>query len=174
MVYAPEIELPKLSQQAKHLLQRAVRNTQRLPVRELQSMAGRARYMYMAIIPAGRFFLRELHDVVGSKWGGRVRMTQNSVGTCISGAGNERQHITWKEHKALRLAVESFLPHLACRRMLLHEGIRARYIPQSAANVWADRLSMHLDSDGWQPDPVLFAELKAEWGPTPPTASSRP
>eukprot|EP00873_Tetraselmis_striata_P008905 jgi/Tetstr1/429169/TSEL_019122.t1 len=37
------------------------------------------------------------------------------------GATDERQHITWKELKAVRLAVESFLPHLAGRRVLLHE-----------------------------------------------------
>eukprot|EP00873_Tetraselmis_striata_P006609 jgi/Tetstr1/426873/TSEL_017087.t1 len=41
--------------------------------------------------------------------------------------------------------------------------IRARYI-RSAANGWADRLSRHLDSDDWQLDPVLFAELEAMWG----------
>eukprot|EP00873_Tetraselmis_striata_P006694 jgi/Tetstr1/426958/TSEL_017171.t1 len=41
--------------------------------------------------------------------------------------------------------------------------IRARYI-RSAANVWADRLSRHLDSDDWQLDPVMFAELEAMWG----------
>eukprot|EP00873_Tetraselmis_striata_P025464 jgi/Tetstr1/445728/TSEL_033376.t1 len=41
--------------------------------------------------------------------------------------------------------------------------IRARYI-RSAANVCADRLSRHLDSDEWQLDPVLIAELEAMWG----------
>jgi hypothetical protein len=34
--------------------------------------------------------------------------------------------------------------------------IRARYI-RSAANVWADKLSRHLDNDGTRLDPVLFA-----------------
>eukprot|EP00873_Tetraselmis_striata_P010603 jgi/Tetstr1/430867/TSEL_002009.t1 len=190
-----------------------------------------------------RFYLRELHDVVGSKWGGRVRMTHQlrrdlqwwtAVPTRANGrpihrhvetaymhcdssgygwgavpngrleargfweAADERQHITWKELKAVRLAVESFPPHLAGRRVLLHEDnqavcsvlaglasrfpammaelrkrwylldsngvhIRARYI-RSAANVWADRLSRHLDSDDWKLDPVLFAELEAMWG----------
>eukprot|EP00873_Tetraselmis_striata_P033014 jgi/Tetstr1/453278/TSEL_003960.t1 len=97
------------------------------------------------------------------------------------GAAEERQHITRKELKAVRRVVESFLPHLAGRRVLLHEdnqavcsvlagptsrspemmaelrklwylmdmnGVhnRTRYI-RSAANVWADRLSGHLDSD---------------------------
>eukprot|EP00873_Tetraselmis_striata_P020371 jgi/Tetstr1/440635/TSEL_028945.t1 len=42
--------------------------------------------------------------------------------------------------------------------------LRARYI-RSAANVWADRLSRHMDSDDWQVDPVLFAELDARFGP---------
>eukprot|EP00873_Tetraselmis_striata_P028933 jgi/Tetstr1/449197/TSEL_036404.t1 len=41
---------------------------------------------------------------------------------------------------------------------------RARYI-RSATNVWADRLSRHLDSEDWQLDRVLFAELDARFGP---------
>jgi hypothetical protein len=28
-------------------------------------------------IPAARFFLKELHSVVGEKWGGLVRLTPN-------------------------------------------------------------------------------------------------
>eukprot|EP00873_Tetraselmis_striata_P018824 jgi/Tetstr1/439088/TSEL_027578.t1 len=40
---------------------------------------------------------------------------------------------------------------------------RARYI-LPAANVWADRLSRHLDNDDRQLDPVMFAELEALWG----------
>jgi hypothetical protein len=42
-------------------------------------------------------------------------------------------------------------------------NIRARYI-RSAANVGADRLSIHLDNDDWQLDPVLFAELNSRFG----------
>jgi hypothetical protein len=34
---------------------------------------------------------------------------------------------------------------------------------RSAANVWADKLSRHLDSDDWRLDPVLFAELDARF-----------
>eukprot|EP00873_Tetraselmis_striata_P046592 jgi/Tetstr1/466856/TSEL_011313.t1 len=114
-------------------------------------------------------------------------------------SADERQHITWKELKAVRLAVESFLPHLAGRNVLLHEDnqavcqvlsgltsrspqmmaelrrlwclldshgihLRARYI-RSAANIWADRLSRHLDSDDWQLDPLMFAELESRFGP---------
>eukprot|EP00873_Tetraselmis_striata_P044568 jgi/Tetstr1/464832/TSEL_009571.t1 len=202
--YAPVDKLQRLARQAKQLLQRAARDARWLPVRELQSLAGRAQYLFLAI-PAARFYLRELHDVVGSKWGGRVRMThqlrrdlQWLEAWGLWGAADERQHITWNELKAVRLAVESFLPHLAGRRLLLHEGnpavcnvlagltsrspammaelgklwylldsngvhIRARYI-RSAANVWADRLSRHLDNDDWQLEPVLFAELEAMWG----------
>eukprot|EP00873_Tetraselmis_striata_P013016 jgi/Tetstr1/433280/TSEL_022568.t1 len=98
------------------------------------------------------------------------------------GPGDERQYITWTELNAVQLAVESFMPHLAGRRVLLHEdnqavynllaGLtsrfpemtaelrwlwnlldsnaihgRARYNIRSAANVWADRLSRHLDSN---------------------------
>jgi hypothetical protein len=37
------------------------------------------------------------------------------------GPEDEKQHITWKELKAVRLAVLSFLPHLVGRNVLLHE-----------------------------------------------------
>eukprot|EP00873_Tetraselmis_striata_P018170 jgi/Tetstr1/438434/TSEL_026991.t1 len=135
-------------------------------------------------------------DSSGYGWGAVLNGRLEARG--FWGAADERQHITWKELKAVRLAVESFLPHLAGRRVLLHEDnqavcnvlvgltsrspammaelrklwyllvsngahITARYI-RSAANVWADRLSRHLDSDDWQLDPVMFAELEAMWG----------
>eukprot|EP00873_Tetraselmis_striata_P036056 jgi/Tetstr1/456320/TSEL_004100.t1 len=108
-------------------------------------------------------------------------------------------HITWKELRAVRHAVESFLPQLRGRRVLLHEdntavvaaltiltsrspvmmeelrklwhlldihdiSIRPRYI-QSAANVWADRLSRELDDSDWQLNPRIFAYLQRLWGP---------
>eukprot|EP00873_Tetraselmis_striata_P029947 jgi/Tetstr1/450211/TSEL_037250.t1 len=38
---------------------------------------------------------------------------------------DERQHITWKELKAAQLAVESFLPHLAGRNVLMHKDNHA-------------------------------------------------
>jgi hypothetical protein len=41
------------------------------------------------------------------------------------GPEDERQHITWKEPKAVRLAVLSFLPHLAGRNVLIHEDNKA-------------------------------------------------
>jgi hypothetical protein len=34
---------------------------------------------------------------------------------------NRHQHITWKELRAVRLAIESFLPQLRGRNILLHE-----------------------------------------------------
>jgi hypothetical protein len=72
--FAPTEKLQKLAKQARHLLQRAIRNNIWLPVKELQSFAGQAQYFFLAI-PAARFFLRELHSVLGDKWGGRVRLT---------------------------------------------------------------------------------------------------
>jgi hypothetical protein len=66
--------LQKLTKQARHLLQRATRNSRWLPVKELQSFDGQAQYLFLAI-PAARFFLRELHSVLGDKWGSRVRLT---------------------------------------------------------------------------------------------------
>eukprot|EP00873_Tetraselmis_striata_P027947 jgi/Tetstr1/448211/TSEL_035499.t1 len=204
--YAPVDKLQRLARQAKQLLQRAARDARWLPVRELQPLAWRAQYLFLAI-PAARFYLRELHDVVGSKWGGRVRMTHQlrrdlqwwtAVPTQANGRPIHRPVETAYMHCDSSGYVESFLPHLAGRRVLLHEDnqvvcsvlagltprsptmmaqlrtlwylldsngvhIRARYI-RSAANVWADRLSRHLDSDDWQLDPVLFAELEAMWG----------
>jgi hypothetical protein len=38
---------------------------------------------------------------------------------------DEQQHITWKERKAVRHAVESFLPQLAGRNVLMHEDNQA-------------------------------------------------
>eukprot|EP00873_Tetraselmis_striata_P003159 jgi/Tetstr1/423423/TSEL_014104.t1 len=51
---------------------------------ELKSLAGRARYIYLAI-PSARFYLREIHDVVGSTWGGRVHMTHQLPPTQFNG-----------------------------------------------------------------------------------------
>jgi hypothetical protein len=55
-------------------LQRYTRASIWLPVKELHSFAGQAPYMFLAI-PAAKFFLRELHSVLGDKGGGRVRLT---------------------------------------------------------------------------------------------------
>jgi hypothetical protein len=63
-----------LAKQARQLMQRATRANRWLSVKELQSFADKAQYIFLAI-PAARFFLRELHSVLGDKWGGRVRLT---------------------------------------------------------------------------------------------------
>jgi hypothetical protein len=97
------------------------------------------------------------------------------------GTEDELQHITWKELKAVRLTLLSFLPHFASRNILLHEDSHAvcyvlagmtssspemvdelrrlnnicnrpRYI-SSEANTWADKLSRHMDNDDWEIDP---------------------
>jgi hypothetical protein len=41
-------------------------------------------------------------------------------------------------------------------------NLHARYI-RSAANVWADKLSRHLDNDDWKLDPIPFADLDARF-----------
>eukprot|EP00873_Tetraselmis_striata_P036117 jgi/Tetstr1/456381/TSEL_043115.t1 len=114
MFYAPADKLNRLSRQATWLIGRATRNVKWPPVRELQSLAGQAQYLFLAI-PAARFFLRELHSVVGDRLEARGFWS----------SADERQHITLKELKAVRLAVESFLPHLAGRNVLLHEDNQA-------------------------------------------------
>jgi hypothetical protein len=163
--YAPELKLTKIAQHAIHLIGRATRNARWLPVNDLQSLACQAQYLFLAI-PAARFFLHELHSVVGEKWGGLVRLTPQlrrdlqwwrevpiqsngepihkpietaCLHTDSSGYGwgaalnehveargfwskeDEQQHITWKELKAVRQAVESFLPQLPGRNVLMHE-----------------------------------------------------
>jgi hypothetical protein len=110
-----------------------------------------------------------------------------------------QEHITLKELQAVRHAVESFLPRLRGRRVLLHEdnqsvvgvlthltsksptmmaelrklwylldtcniSLRPRYI-QSAANIWADRLSRETDSSDWKLNPRHFNNLNMLWGP---------
>jgi hypothetical protein len=160
---------PAARQQARQLLQRATRTSRWLHVKELQSFAGQGKYLILAI-PAARFFMREVHSVLGDKWGGRVRLaphlrrdlqwwTQvpshaNSKNihrpvesACIhcdsSGYGwgailnggleargfwgpkDEHRYISWKELKAVRLAVLSFLPHLVGRNILLHQDNHA-------------------------------------------------
>jgi hypothetical protein len=42
--------------------------------------------------------------------------------------------------------------------------IKPMYI-RSAANMWADKLSRHLDSDDWQLDPAVFHEMDTQFGP---------
>jgi hypothetical protein len=71
---APESNLAKISQQAKQIIGRATRNARSLPVKDLQSPAGHAEYVFLAVPPA-KLFPRELHSVVGKKWGGFARIT---------------------------------------------------------------------------------------------------
>jgi hypothetical protein len=59
-----------------------------------------------------------------------------------------KQHITWKELKAVRLAVLSFLPHLRGRRVLLHED------NQSVIGVLTNLTSR---------SPALMNELRKLW-----------
>eukprot|EP00873_Tetraselmis_striata_P028203 jgi/Tetstr1/448467/TSEL_035735.t1 len=197
---------------ATRLIGRATRNARWLPVRELESLAGQAQYLFLAI-PAARFFMRELHSVVGDRWGGRVRMTPQLrrdpqwwtlvpsqskpihrpvetayLHTESSGYGwggvlngrlgwrvargfwssaDERQHITWKELKAVRLAVESFLPHLAGRNVLLLEDNQAVYHILSGLTSRSPEMMAALRRlcDDWQLDPLLFAEMESRFSP---------
>ena len=55
-------------------------------------------------------------------WGA---VLNNSVEARGFWQGPDRQHITWKELKAVRLAVESFLKELRGRRLVLHEDNQA-------------------------------------------------
>eukprot|EP00873_Tetraselmis_striata_P037563 jgi/Tetstr1/457827/TSEL_044372.t1 len=63
-------------------------------------------------------------------WGGVLNGRLEARG--FRSSTDERQHITWKELKSVRLAVESFLPHLAGRNVLMHEDNHAsRFGPHS-------------------------------------------
>jgi hypothetical protein len=72
--YAPEVKLTKIAQHDRQLMGRATGNARWLPVKDLQALAGHAQYLFLAI-PALIFFLRELHSVVGEKWGGLVGLS---------------------------------------------------------------------------------------------------
>eukprot|EP00873_Tetraselmis_striata_P003733 jgi/Tetstr1/423997/TSEL_014608.t1 len=61
----------------------------------------------------------QLYMLAGYGWGGLLNGKLEALGFWSS--ADERQHITWKELKAAQLAVESFLPHLSGRNVLLHE-----------------------------------------------------
>eukprot|EP00873_Tetraselmis_striata_P026276 jgi/Tetstr1/446540/TSEL_034065.t1 len=137
MFYAPADKLDRLSWQATRLIGRAMRNARWLPVRELQSRAMQARHLFLAN-PAARFFLRELHSVVGDRLEARGFWS----------SADKRQHITWKELKAVRLAVESFLPHLAGRNVLLHED---------------NQTVCHVLSGLTSRSPEMMAELRRLW-----------
>ena len=152
---------------AKTLLFKASANKRWVPAKTLACLAGKAQFLYPTI-PAARFYLRELHDVLTAKttwsasvkmsrqlrrdlqwwtavplqqngrsifkpvetgylhcdsssfgWGAVLNDTYEAKGFWV--AEDRAQHITWKELKAVRLAVMSFLPRLKGRKILLHE-----------------------------------------------------
>eukprot|EP00873_Tetraselmis_striata_P033007 jgi/Tetstr1/453271/TSEL_003953.t1 len=100
-----------------------------LPVRKLASLAGRSQFLFLAIKPA-RFYLRELHDVLRTKdsWSGRVKMTHQlphdlefsgyGWGAVLNETteargfwydGDRELHTIFKELKAIRYAMLTFL-----------------------------------------------------------------
>jgi hypothetical protein len=62
---------------------------------------------------------------LGYGWGAILNGRLEASG--FWGTEDEKQHITWKELKAVRLAVLNFLPHLAGRNVLLHEDNEAAF-----------------------------------------------
>jgi hypothetical protein len=62
-------------------------------------------------------------DISGYGWG--VVLNGRLEARSFWGLEDEHHHITWKERKAVRLAVLSFLPHLVGRKILLHEDNQA-------------------------------------------------
>jgi hypothetical protein len=62
--FPPAVKLQKISTHARHLSGQATRKSRWLLVRHLKSKVGQAHYLFL-VIPAARFFLRELHCVIG-------------------------------------------------------------------------------------------------------------
>jgi len=62
---APTAKLKQIATLAKTLLCRAAAHKLWVTVKTLASLAKEAQFLHLAI-PVARFFLRELHDVVGS------------------------------------------------------------------------------------------------------------
>ena len=63
---APASKLQAIATLARTLLQRSTRNARCLPARQLAVLAGKVKYMSLAI-PTARFYLRELHDVLATR-----------------------------------------------------------------------------------------------------------
>jgi ribonuclease HI len=63
----------------------------------------------------------------------------------FSSKEDEQQHITWKEMKAARHAVESFLPQPAARNVLLHED---------------NNVVCHIQTGMTSRSPVMMEELR--------------
>jgi hypothetical protein len=191
---APAEKLLQIAAQAKSLLGRAARNRRFLPAKALAALAGKAQFLYLAI-PVARFYLRELHTVLGPRtdWSGQVKMSNqlqrdlrwwmavpqqrngSEIFTSLTTATlhtdssqfgwggvlnssleargfwhgpDTQEHITWKELKAVRMAVECFLPHLTNRLVLLHED------NQAVVGVLSGLTSR---------SPAMMAELRKLW-----------
>jgi hypothetical protein len=191
---APAAKLNAIAALAKSIIYKASTNKRWVPAKLLAQLGGKAQFLYLAI-PAARFYLRELHNVVSSKtnWSSSVKITRQlrrdllwwtSVPSHNNGRSifkpvetaylhcdsssfgwgavlndhheargfwdptDSKQHITWKELKAVRLAVLSFLPHLRGRRVLLHED------NQSVIGVLTNLTSR---------SPALMNELRKLW-----------
>jgi hypothetical protein len=73
---APQAKLESISQLARTIQGRAARNRRWVPVKLLASLAGKAQFLYLAI-PAARFFLREVHNVIATKtnWSAQVKLS---------------------------------------------------------------------------------------------------
>ena len=73
---SPIEKLKGIAKLVIHLLYIAVANKMWVNVKTMASLAGRARFLHLAI-PVAKFFLRELHDIVSSAkfWTGIVRLT---------------------------------------------------------------------------------------------------
>eukprot|EP00873_Tetraselmis_striata_P005682 jgi/Tetstr1/425946/TSEL_016298.t1 len=147
--HAPADKLQRLARQAKQLLQSASRDARWLPVRELQSLGGRAQYLYLAI-PAARFYLRDLPDVVGSKWGGRW---WTAVPTQSNGRPIHRH-------------VETAYMHFDSSGYGWGAVLNGRL---EAVGFWGaaderQHITWKALRDEWQLDPVLFEEQDAMWG----------
>jgi hypothetical protein len=73
---APTAKLISIASLAKSLLCEAAANKRCVSVKALASVAGKYQFLNLAI-PAARFFLRELHDVVSAakSWSGTVQVT---------------------------------------------------------------------------------------------------
>ena len=168
---APVGKLDSVRQLARAALGTAARSQRWVPAKLLASLAGKAQFLYLAI-PAARFYLRELHDVLVTRtsWSGKVKLTNQLKRDLlwwreVPNQRNERsiykpvetaylhvdssdfgwgavlnetfeargfwyeddraEHITFKELKAVRYAVMTFLEELRGRRVLLHEDNQA-------------------------------------------------
>jgi hypothetical protein len=60
-------------------------------------------------------------DSSGYGWGAALNDNPNFRARGFLYDDDRHQQITWKELRAVRLAIESFLPHLRGRNDLLHE-----------------------------------------------------